>query len=202
MGDGVEAGRIEHHSMVGGECADLERGLHRKLRVACVVFEPRDVVEDLQAQRDIVGALSEPQGALVTSPCVVERGGSLQGDAKTEEMLGPHGVRHRVIHQLDRAKCMLPGAGRVADRVEEHREHSVTSRLEVLVIVLHRPLVDLSDQLAAGGVLADPAEDVALYELGALLEVFPPDFASPTLEHNRRREGSFGVGEREQLEHV
>ena len=117
-------------------------------------------------------------------------------------MLRPKAGGRAVVQQLDGAQRVGPRGGNVADGVEKHRKQPVRPGQQLLVLVVGGPLVDLADQLATGGVLADPAEHVGLDQLSSPLEVIEAELAGLALQGDSRPEGRFGVGERDQLQIV
>src|SRR5689334_9692959 len=78
----------------------------------------------------------------------------------------------------------------------------MASRQELLVVLLLGPLVDLANELATGGVLADPPQHVGLDQLRAPLETLQAQVSGSSLDRHGRPKRGLGVGERNQFELV
>src|SRR5439155_13100275 len=178
------------------------RDLERPVGVTCIVFQPREVVEDLQAERCIFSAFGEPKCALVPRTSLLQSTGSLKRHPESEEMLRAQPVRRAVIEQLDRTQCVLPRTWVITNGVEEHGQQAVAARQQLLMLLLRRPLVDLADELAAGSVLTDPAEHVGLDQLRAALEAIEPQLACLSLQRHGWSEGCLCIREGDKLELV
>ena len=139
------------------------------MRVAGIVLEPREVVEDLDAQRASSSPSASSSAVRYRSRAASKAPVRTSTWPKAEDVVGVHTLGHGVVEQFDRRHGVLPCAGHVTDEVEKHRQQPVAARHEVAVPALRRPLVDLPDQLAARGVLALAAEYVGLNQLRALL---------------------------------
>ena len=202
VGDGVEAGGVEGDVVALRERLHALGDLHRLVGVARIVLEPCEVVENLDSQRDIVETIGQLERGTIALAGRIPGAGAHQDLAQAEEVIGPHPLGHAVIEQVDSRDRVLPGARDVADEVEEHREQAMAARHEVSLSALGRPLVDLPDQLAARRVLALPAQDVGLDELGTSQRILVAERARPLLERHRRRVRGVRIGEWHHLEDV
>jgi hypothetical protein len=70
--------------------------------VAGVVLEPCEVVQDLDAQRDVLEPVRELQRSAVAFAGGVPGTGSDEDLPEPEEVVGAHPLRHGVVEQLDR----------------------------------------------------------------------------------------------------
>ena len=189
MSDRVQTRGVKLDAMAVRERQHPIRDLQRPVGVACIVFQPREVVEDLQAERCILCAFCEPKRALVPRPSLLQSTGALKRHPESEEMLGAQPARRAVIEQLDRTQGVLPCTWVITDGVEEHGQQTVAASQQLLILLLCRPLVDLADELAAGRVLTDPAEHVGLDQLGPALEAIEPQLACLSLQRHGWSEG-------------
>ncbi len=186
IGDGVKARGVEREVVAFRECPHALGDLHRLMGVARVVLEPREVVEDLDAQWDIVETVGQLERGAVALTGRVPRAGAHQDLSQPEDVIGAHPLGHGVVEQLDRRHGMLPRTRHITDEIEEHREEPVTARHHVTVATLGRPLVDLPDQLPARGVLALAAHHVRLDQLGTFPAGLVTQRAGPPLQRCRR----------------
>ncbi len=200
--DGVKARGIEHHAVSLRQRLHPFGDLHRLMRVAGVVLEPREIVEDLDAQRDVVEPVGELQRGAIAFARRVPRTGAHQNLTEAEEVVGAHSLGHGVVQQLDRAHRVLPRTRHVADEVEEHGQQPAASRHQMAMPVLGRPLVDLPDQLAARRVLALATEHIGLDQLRAPLLRVGTEPAGASLEHHCGLVRGVRIGERQHLENV
>ena len=167
VGDGVEARGVQRDVVTLREHLHALGDLHRLMGVAGVVLEPREVIEDLDSQGDVVEPVGQLERRAVALPGRIQCARAHEHLAEAEQVVSTHPLGHGVVEQLDSRHRVLPGAGHVTDEVEEYRQQPVAARHEVAISMLGRPVVDLLDQLPARGVLALATHHIGLDQLGA-----------------------------------